>query len=207
MLSIESQLLYITCRPIYVVLTRLSEKQIDELKKDPSKYQCSQKNINVRKVLLTRKAGPASRTRLRRMICRQNASGSSKRKAPLGDEFDPIVLEDEVNNINTSEAKEALITCAAIKSSTDSTETAKLLKEKKCSPSTIMLINLCSSDEEEDDSNIRTPCDENRDPMNVAESPISKTFVRKLTPKQTLRESLHLPRTLNRLVEQHTERR
>jgi hypothetical protein len=184
----------------------LSEKQIDELKKDPLKYQCSQKNINVRKVLLTRKAGPASKTRPRRITYRQNTSGSSKRKAPLEDEFDPIVLEDEVTSINT-EVKEALNTNAVVKSSMDSTEATKLIKEKKCSPNAIVLINLCSSDEEEDDSNIRTPCDENRDPMNIAESPISKTFVRKLTPKQTLRESLHLPRTLNRLVEQHTERR
>lgn len=201
-------MLYITCRPIYVVLTRLNDKQIDELKKDPSKYQCPQRSINVRKVLLTRKAGPASRTRLRRTSLRQNASGSSKRKAPLGDEFDPIILEDEVININT-EAKEALIAYAAVKSSSNSTEAAKLIKERRCSPSTIMLINLCSSDEEEDVSSVRMLCDENRDPLNIAESPpISKTFARKLTPKQTLRESLHLPRTINRLViEQRTERR
>lgn len=198
MLSIQSQLLYVTCRPIYVVLTQLSEKQIDELKKDPSKFQPPQKSINVRKVLLMRKAGPACKTRLRKKTHARNVSVSSKRKAPLEDDADLVVEENENEeeaNISTS-TQEALIALAAVKS-TDNADATKPAKEKKC-PRSIMLIDLCSSDEEENDSSTR---DENRDPMNTAESSIAKSFLRKLSPKQTLRETLHLPRTLiDRLV-------
>ncbi|XP_011634722.1 uncharacterized protein LOC105425581 [Pogonomyrmex barbatus] len=196
MLSIQSQLLYATCRPIYAVLTRLSEKQLNDLKKDPSKYQCPKKTINVRKVLLTRRAGPACKTKSRKATCVRNASISSKRKAPL----DEPIVEKEIH-INTSAAKEKLIASAAVKSFTDNAEAIKLTKEKKCASRTIMLIDLCSSDEEESNPNIQMPCDENRDPRNTAESSIAKSFLRKLSPKQTLRETLHLPCTLiDRLV-------
>ncbi|KAL6418580.1 hypothetical protein ACFW04_011998 [Cataglyphis niger] len=207
MLSIRSQLLYVTCRPIYVVLTRLSEKQIDELKKDSSKYQCPQKSINVRKVLLMRRVGPACKTKSKKATCEQNVVVSSKRKAPLGNELDPIIVEDEDADINAT-AKETLIAFTAVKSPLDDVEIIKPIKERKCPSNTIMLIDLCSSDEEENDQSSRTPCDENRDPMTTTDSPIAKTFLRKLTPKQTLREALHLPRTLiDRLViEQRMER-
>lgn len=198
-LSIQSQLLYATCRPIYVVLTRLNESQIDELKKDPSKYQYPQRSINVRKLLLMKKAGPACKTKLRKTAHTQNVSVSSKRKAPLEDDVDTIVVEEEAN-ISAS-AKETLIALAAVKSFTDNAEATKPAKEKKCPSHTIMLIDLCSSDEEENDLNTRTSCDENRDPMNTAESSITKSLLRKLSPKQTLRKTLHLPRTLiDRLV-------
>lgn len=197
MLSIQSQLLYVTCRPIYVVLTRLSEKQIDELAKDPSKYQCPQKSI-LRKLLI-RKAGPACKTRSRKAHAR-NTSVSSKRKAPLEDDVDSTVVEVEEADINTS-AKKTLIAFAAVKSFTENSEAIKPAKEKKCPSRAIMLIDLCSSDEEENDLSARAPCDENRDPMNTAESSIAKSFLRKLSSKQTLRETLHLPCTLiDRLV-------
>ncbi|EZA58387.1 DNA-binding protein Ewg [Ooceraea biroi] len=213
-LSIRSQLLYTACRPIYVVLTKLSEKQIDELRKNPSKYQSAQENINTRKILLTRKSGPACKTKPKKTGHQeQNAFTSSKRKAPLGDESDPIIVEDESTDISTSTAitKEALIAISDVKScSVDSAETnAKLIKERKCSSSTITLIDLCSSDEEEDHLNVQTPCDENKDPMSSAESSIAKSLLRKFKPKQALCEALHLPRTLiDRLViEQSSERR
>lgn len=207
MLSIRSQLLYATCRPIYVVLTRLSEKQIDELKKDSSKYQCPQKSINVRKVLLMRRVGPACKTKRKKATCEQNAFVSLKRKA-LENELDPIVVEDKDVGITTTASKETLIAFTAVKPPLDNVETAKSVKERKC-PSTIMLVDLCSSDEEENDPSNRAPCDENTDPMTTAESPIAKSLLRKLIPKQTLRETLHLPRTLiNRLViEQRMEQR
>lgn len=205
MLSIRSQLLYATCRPIYVVLTRLNEKQIDELKKDPSKYQCPQKSINVRKVLLTRKAGPACKTRSRKTVHVRNTSISSKRKAPLEDdrivnEVDDDDEEEEKEEVNISSLqKETLF--KTVKSLVANGDTTKSAKEKKCPSHTIMVIDLCSSDEEENNLNTRTSCDENRDPMNTPESSIAKSFLRKLSPKQTLRETLHLPRTLiDRLV-------
>lgn len=171
----------------------MSEKQINELKKDPSKYQCPRRSINVRQVLLTKKAGPACKTKWRTAHA-QSASVSSKRKAPLEDDVDNV--EERDANISTL-TKEALIAFAAVKPFTDNEEATKPAKEKKC-PSRIMLIDLCSSDEEENDLSTR---DENRDPMNAAESSIAKSFLRKLTPKQTLCEALHLPRTfIDRLV-------
>lgn len=202
-LNIRSQLLHATCRPIYVILTRLSEKQIDELKKDSSKYQCLQKSINVRKVLLMKRVGPACKTKPKKASEQNTSFICSKRKAPLGNELDPIIVEDE--DLNTT-AKETLITFTA---PVDKMETIKSNKERKCPSSAIMLIDLCSSDEEENNQSSRAPCDENRDPMTTMDSPIAKSLLRKLTPKQTLRETLHLPRTLiDRLViEQHMERR
>lgn len=188
-LSIESQLLYAACRPIYAVLTRLNQKQIDELKRDPSKYQCPP-DVNARKVLLTRKAGPACKTRSRETTaCAQNTSTSSKRKAPVGDESDLIVVEDDETNVGalTASTKEALTASTVVRSSTrGNIKTAQSVKEKKSGPtSAIILIDLCSSDEEEeeeeDQSEILTPCDENKDP---AESP--RSLLRKLTPNNKL---------------------
>jgi len=144
-LSIQSQLLYATCRPIYVVLTRLNERQIDELKKDPSKYQCPQKNVNVRKVSLMKKIGPACKTRSKKIVHARNVS--SKRKAPLEDDIDLVVEEANIS----APAKETLIALATVKSFTDNAEAIKLAKEKKCPSRTITLIDLCSSDEEEID--------------------------------------------------------
>lgn len=148
-----------------------------------------------------RKAGPACKTRSRKAALSRNTSISSKRKAPLEDDVDSTVIEVEEANVNTSPAKKTLIALAAVKSFTENSETIKPAKEKKCPSRAIMLIDLCSSDEEENDLSARAPCDENRDPMNTAESSIAKSFLRKLSSKQTLRETLHLPRTLiDRLV-------
>ena len=47
MLSIKSQLLYVVCRPVYVVLTRLTQKQINDFEQDPSKYRCSVRDVSV----------------------------------------------------------------------------------------------------------------------------------------------------------------
>ncbi|KAL0127947.1 hypothetical protein PUN28_003302 [Cardiocondyla obscurior] len=198
MLSIRSQLLYAACRPICVVLTRLNESQIDELKKDCSKYQCLQKNINMRKVSLVRKAGPACKTKSKKIIYARNASVSSKRKAPLEDDVEEdSTIEEGKTKLYTS-AKDTLFTIAAVKSLADNAEVTKSAKEKKCPSRGIMLIDLCSSDEEENDLSTR---DENRDPMNIPEASITKSLLRKVLPKQTLRETLHLPRTLiDRLV-------
>lgn len=183
-LSIESQLLYATCRPIYAVLTRLNEKQIEELKRDPSKYQSPQ-NANMRKVSITRRVGPACKTRSRSAVYAQNTSVSSKRKAPVGDESDPIVVEDDevISQVLTASTEEALTASNAVKSFTGKMEPTRSTREKKSGTrSAIILIDLCSSDDEEkeEDQSTVIPCDENKDPMNSAESP--KFLLRKLTP-------------------------
>jgi len=207
-LSIPSQLLYIACRPIYVLLNKLSEKQIDELKRNPSKYKCAKNNIP--KILLTRKSGPACKTKPKKLNhYEQNAFVSLKPKAPLGDESDPIVVEDEGVDINTATTKEALIEFNDVKSCF--MYNAKSIKKRKYPSSTVTLIDLCSSDEEEDSPDIQMRCDENKDPMNSDGSSITKSFLRKFMPKQALYGSLHLSRTFidctGLVIEQGSERR
>lgn len=186
-LSIQSQLLYIACRPIYVVLTRLNQKQIENLKQDSSQYQPP---AIAGKVSLTRKAGPACKTKSRQKVHAQNASVSSKRKAaPLGNESDPIIVEDdEVNVVGTaltaSDTKEALTASTAVvrSFSAGNAEPMKSIREKRsCPTGSIMLIDLCSSDEEEDQCALTPACDENRDPMSSAEPSITRSFLRKVT--------------------------
>jgi len=209
-LSIPSQLLYVACRPIYVVLNKLSEKQIDELKRNPSKYKSAKNHMP--KISLTRKSGPACKTKPRKINHhKQNVFASLKPKAPLGDESDPIVVEDEGADISTSTAttKEALIEFNDVKSCF--MYNAKSIKKRKYPSSTVTLIDLCSSDEEEDSPGIQMRCDENKDPMNSDGSSITKSFLRKFMPKQALYGSLHLSRTFidctGLVIEQGSERR
>jgi len=205
-------LLYIACRPIYVVLDKLSKKEIDELKRNPSKYKSAQKN-NIPKISLTRKSGPACKTRPKKIKqLEQNVFASSKPKAPLGDESDPIVVEDEGTDISMSIAttKEALIEFNDVKPCF--IYNAKSIKKRKYSSSTVTLIDLCSSDEEDEgNSRIQMRCDENKDPMNSGGSSITKSFLRKFMPKQALYGSLHLSRTFidctGLVIEQGSERR
>lgn len=179
-LSIRSQLLYLSCRPIYVALSRLSQKQINEIKENISKYKYLQ-NTNTQQVSLVRRIGPACKTRLNKIIYAQNALTSSECK-DLGDETNPITLEDEGINIyspasNTEKANVFPI----VNSSTKNKDSTNPIKEKT-STSAIMLIDLCSSDEEDIDTLLS--CDENRDPMNSAESQFTKSLLRKLTPNK-----------------------
>lgn len=184
-LNIQSQLLYVACRSIYVVLTRLTPKQIEKLKQDPSQYQPP---IITGKVMLTKKAGPACKTRSRQKVHAQNASGSSKRKVPLGNESDPIYIEDDEVSVSatltTSILKEALTASSDVMKSSpaNNAEPTKSVREKKsCPTSSIMLIDLCSSDEEENQCALTPACDENRDPMSSTESSITRSFLRKVT--------------------------
>ncbi|XP_025153488.1 uncharacterized protein LOC105186340 [Harpegnathos saltator] len=187
-LNIESQLLYAACRPIYAVLTRLNQKHIEKLKRDPSQYQPP--TISG-KVMLMRRAGPACKTgrdKRSRQDAQKNSSVFTKRKTPLGDESDPILVEDDEASISTAltalNTTEASATSTVVRSSgVDNAEpTSKSLREKRSSTtSSIMLIDLCSSDEEEDRRTLTPACDENRDPMNSTESLITRSFLRKVT--------------------------
>lgn len=214
MLSIRSQLLFTACRPIYVAVTKLGEKQIDESRKNSSKYRpVVGNNINIRKIL-AKKSGPACKTKSNKKSRyeQKDMVASWKRKAPSEDELESsIIIENKriSNGTSTAITKEALVALNDIKSCFmgNAEINGKSIKERK--PNTITLIDLCSSDEEEDNPSTRIPCDENKDPMNSAESPSIKPLSRKFLPKQTLCEALHLPRTLiDRLViEQNSEKR
>ncbi|XP_014470678.1 PREDICTED: uncharacterized protein LOC106742336 [Dinoponera quadriceps] len=200
-LSIEAQLLYAACQPIYVVLTRLSEKQIEKLQQDPSQYQPP--NL-AREVKLTRrKAGPACKTKSRPVANAQNASLSAKRKASLGNESDPIVVEDdEVSASLTVSTRGALTASTDVRSPSafKTEDLTKPVREKKsCPTSSIMLIDLCSSDEEEDRRTLTPTCDENRDPMSSTEPSITRSFLRKVTSTKHYAKPHPVPSPTDRL--------
>lgn len=181
--------MYIACRPIHAVLKRLNEMQIDELKKDPSKYQrFHQKSVNTPKIRPIRKAGPACKTRPRsKTVCGQTTLVSSKRKAEFSDELSSSISEDRDNTASTAKA---LVPSSEVSLSTNNVEATETTE--KDSPSrAIMLIDLCSSDEE-DDLHKPASCDENRDPLNTTGSSNAKSDLQKLSPKQTLSGNIHL---------------
>ncbi|CAL7937282.1 unnamed protein product [Xylocopa violacea] len=93
MLSIQSQLLYIVCRPVCVLLTRVTQEQINHLTQNPLKYHgCLVENISV--------GNKESMTEDQEKATRQNVS--SKRKAP----------SDE-NDVNTTERNEEVVNSEA----------------------------------------------------------------------------------------------
>lgn len=47
MLDLRSQLIYLSCKPIYVAVERLSDEQLEELKRDPSSYKCPEPQIKI----------------------------------------------------------------------------------------------------------------------------------------------------------------
>lgn len=166
--------------------------QIDELKKDPSKYQrFHQKNVNAPKIRPMRKAGPACKTRPRsKTVCGQTTLVSSKRKAEFNDELGSSNSEDGDNAAPTAKA---LVPSSEVSLSMNDVEATETTTEKDCSSRAIMLIDLCSSDEEEDDLRKPASCDENRDPLNTTTgSSNAKSGLQKLSPKQTLSGNIHL---------------
>ncbi|KAG7206988.1 hypothetical protein KM043_000879 [Ampulex compressa] len=188
MLSIRSQLLYVVCRPVYVFLTRLSQEQIDELRRDPTKYRCPIRRISIHK------NGPTSRRRSKSRI-----GLSSKRKAP--EEDSELVVEEEeregagghgmpvidaaVTSTTTPTDATAAATPTGALTAFNTVTIAKPLKDgttQQKSGNGVAVINLCSSDEEED-SSVPASSDENRDPMNT-DVDIRKSLLRKLTPNK-----------------------
>ncbi|XP_003424519.1 uncharacterized protein LOC100679115 [Nasonia vitripennis] len=72
-LDLRSQLLYVSCKPIYVAMERLSEGELEALKRDPSRYKSPE-----RKVPRYRPRSPSVETVF----------------DPLpGDEFNPIIID------------------------------------------------------------------------------------------------------------------
>ncbi|XP_014210130.1 uncharacterized protein LOC106640567 [Copidosoma floridanum] len=45
MLDLPSQLKYLSCKPIYVVVERLTDEQLEELKRDPSRYKSPERQV------------------------------------------------------------------------------------------------------------------------------------------------------------------
>ncbi|KAK2583214.1 hypothetical protein KPH14_009233 [Odynerus spinipes] len=152
-LNIKSQILYAGCRPIYVILTRLNQKQIEELKRNSFKHQSSIVKT------LHKKVGPASKTKLKHEI---NSTLNDTIKEEQK-EVEPMIIEDE--SIPTVKFTTS-ITPINFNCESKPVITNRTKEIAPCSgmQNSITVIDLCSSDEE-DVSNIHVSSDENQDPM------------------------------------------
>ncbi|XP_050583039.1 uncharacterized protein LOC126918743 isoform X1 [Bombus affinis] len=157
MLSIQSQLLYVICRPVFVILNRLTQEQIHDFKQNQPKYQCLIQNVSiVSKKMIThneRKTRP---------------NVPSKRKAP-SDESDINTMKENVEKVVGNEIINVELIDFGGKSFSGENNTTTIHSIKEIAscirPSeAIAVIDLCSSDEEE---NTCTPAssNENKDSM------------------------------------------
>ncbi|KAK9294751.1 hypothetical protein QLX08_010735 [Tetragonisca angustula] len=158
MLSIQSQLLYIVCRPVFVILKRLTQEQIHDLKQNPSKYRCLVPNVSIDNRKMITKDDKRTRPNV-----------SSKRKAP-SDESDTNAMEENVEKVACNKINNVELTDFESTSSCDGNNTTAIHSIKEttlCAKSSeaIAVIDLCSSDEE---GNICIPAssNENKDSIN-----------------------------------------
>lgn len=153
-LNIKSQILYAGCRPVYIILTRLNQKQTEELKLNSSKHKnCTAKTLR-------KKIGPASKTKLKCEIASSLQPSIEENKQKV----EPMVIEDESKPAVKFTNFVAPINCYSESKIVDTNRT-KEITPCSVTQNSIMLIDLCSSDEE-DISNINVTSDENQDPMN-----------------------------------------
>ncbi|XP_011497464.1 PREDICTED: uncharacterized protein LOC105361877 [Ceratosolen solmsi marchali] len=159
-LDLRSQLLYIACRPIYVIVTRLSDEELEQLKRDPSRYRSPE-----RKVPRIRPRSPSIETFF---------------EPNIGEDPNPIVIDletDEPSILPPSKAvfdRSALTTMATIASMAKKTYRKNCNRAKRSKPlKPIIFVDLCSSDDEMLEDEDSSPCistDENRDPMRRAKT-------------------------------------
>lgn len=152
-LDINSQILYAACRPVCVILRRLSQKQIEESKRNFLKHSSSAIKP------LYRKAGPASKTKFKQY----ETNLMLKSKVSEVPEFEPMIIEEEF--MPTTQFQTS-ITSVNNYSENKFVSEDEIKETVPCSVTqkSIVFIDLCSSDEEEV-SSVHTS-DENRDPMN-----------------------------------------
>ncbi|XP_034942151.1 uncharacterized protein ova [Chelonus insularis] len=154
-LSLRSQLLYITCRPIYVRLEKLTDEEIEDLKNHPWKYKCPSPDLYLK-----------HHSRIVMRIGRKIVGGS-KRKYYSNVQVIPAKKGKNskagVNNNNNYYNNNSLL--ASDQSIVRTPVIQKTVEQKK-----ILLVNLCSSDEEDGGTDSRISSDENRDPLNKFES-------------------------------------
>lgn len=173
-LSIQSQLLYVVCRPVYVLLTRLTPEQVNDLRRDLPKYRCIVRNVSVDNKETVMESQEIQRPNV-----------SSKRKAP-SDENDRNSIEKNEEVDSKSEINIIHPTVFDGENSCDRNDTAdehELVKRTALysKPSaSVTVIDLCSSDEEEN-LYTSTSTDENRDPMNQVTDNVTKSLLQTLS--------------------------
>lgn len=164
----RSQLLYIACRPIYVVVSRLGLEAIAELKLDPSKYKPP-----VRRITPRTRPRPLSKVRQA-----HNSILSLKRKLSADRHNDnrTKVVEMTIEKVPANQpavcpsrfaTADDLVEITVIKEPVKQLPT-KITTYRSEPPKKILIVDLCSSDEESDSA--PKSSDENRDPMRTVES-------------------------------------
>lgn len=171
MLSIQSQLLYVLCRPVFVLLKRLTQEQMYNLERNPSKYQCLVRNISI-----DNRGSISEDEKIKPNI-------SSKRKAP-NDESD-LNETKENEKILSNEINVVELTNFEGKNLCDENNTTVIHSIKETtlcvkSPNEITVIDLCSSDEEENPCNL-TSSDKNKDSMNCVSEDVTNSLLEKLS--------------------------
>lgn len=143
-LDIKSQILYAACRPVFVTLTKLNQKQIEDYKQNSLKHR----NSSTRRSY--KKAGPVSKTKLKTLEEVPVKKMITEESMPITQSNTPFITSVNNYSENKSITKD---------STNEITEITYSVKQKS-----IMVIDLCSSDEEEIEKTLKS--DENRDPMN-----------------------------------------
>ncbi|XP_043268189.1 uncharacterized protein ova [Venturia canescens] len=163
-LSIRSQLLYMSCKPIYVSVERLSEAQIAELRRDPTKYKCPVGGITSRVRL---RPGPKSLPKCRRADRSSLTLKGKKLDVERRRMSESTMLHDTRTNavLNSKLSTEILEDFAVITpiEETSSQSSNRSNDVDKLSKKNIVFVDLCSSDEENE--TVPFSADENRDPL------------------------------------------
>lgn len=171
-LNIRSQLLYVACQPIYVSMTSLNQEQIQELQHDPSKYKSPVRQV--------------PRPRLRSLKRQQTAMS----QFPFGHSGEEVIVIDDEEIVPEEMAMATLTPIGRVSGNVYTRPNSyparpaniavkrhRTKVKNSRSTSAIMVVDLCSSDEEESSSK-RISTDENKDPMDCSEpeTSFSRTF-------------------------------
>ncbi|XP_031832686.1 ovaries absent isoform X2 [Nomia melanderi] len=158
-----------TCRPVCVLLTRLTQEDMNDLKRKPLKYKHVDQKMSIDN------EDPVIKT-----IENVTPNVSSKRKAP-SDENDPNSMEKD-DEIFSNEASVGNLSLSGVTECCDKSNVIvvdKSIKETTFCTNTsnrVTVIDLCSSDEEEN-SITSALSDENRDPLKYIADDVTKSLL------------------------------
>ena len=172
----RSQLLYVACRPIFVRLRLLNQEEIFELQRDPSKYKSPIRQI------------PRPRPRALKRRYSAIRSNNEMTLEPQMDQGDEVIVIDDEEIVPEGMTMATLTPIGSASGSVQSRSKSlpisrSMIKRHRSkakhsrSAVAIMVVDLCSSDEEEN-SIMRVSTDENKDPMDCLEpeTSISRTY-------------------------------
>ncbi|XP_033342206.2 ovaries absent isoform X1 [Megalopta genalis] len=174
MLSIHSQLLYLACRPVYVLLTQLTHEQINDFRRNPLKYKC-----------VDQKPSIDDKEASVRTVENVSPNVSSKRKAP-SDENDTNSMEKDYDEILSNEASVGNLSLSRVTEccgENDITVDQSIKETTFCTNTSnrITVIDLCSSDDEEN-TVPSALSDESRKPLKfITDADVTKSLLQNLS--------------------------